>query len=401
MQKNLESNIWKYTIILIANKRIFVAILGAYYLTIPGVTAQSIGTILLASSLAGFLFEIPSGYMSDKLGHKQTLVLSRIFTALSSFLFLISESFWGLIIAGVLMSLGGAFMSGTGSAFMHETLRALKREHEYSRIMGKLSSVGFAVPIILMVLIPFFVSYSYKLPFLIALLIDIIGFVASLFLIKPPVPPEHVEEIGITNFRQVMREGYRAGFFPLALFSGILSGILFGVSGFRAPYQLFLGIPVIWFGVYYGIGRVFVSLILAYSGSIRKYFNLVSFYRFELILYTAIFCLLGSIAIPWVVVFLFIVSNAFNWGLSKIGEGFLLDVIKNSKFKATLLSTGSQIDQAVSAFSAFGLGFLIERFSYQSGFLIMGIILFVILFPIYLYISRKYLTGIYTPLSRS
>jgi len=70
MQKLLQGNIWKYTLLLIANKRIFVAILGAYYLTIPDVNAAGIGIILLAGSLAGFVFEIPSGYVSDKIGHK-------------------------------------------------------------------------------------------------------------------------------------------------------------------------------------------------------------------------------------------------------------------------------------------------------------------------------------------
>jgi len=390
MKKNLESNIWKYTLILIANKRIFVAILGAYYLTIPGVTAKSIGTILLASSLAGFLFEIPSGYMSDKVGHKQALVLSRIFMVFSTIAFLVSENFLGLVAGGVLLSMAQAFLSGTGSAFMHETLRALKKENEYSRIIGKASSIGFAVPVVFMMAVPFLVSYSYKLPFLIGLIIDCIGLGASLFLVKPEVSQEHVDEIGATNFIQVMREGYRVGFFPPSFFLGILGGVLFAVGAFRAPYQVFLEIPVIWFGVYFGIGRALASLMLAYSGFIRKYFDLVTFYRFELFLYSIMICLLGIVSSSWVVVTLFFVSNGFTYGLSKIEEGFQLEIIKASKFKATLLSTWAQIDQAMGAIASFGLGWLIERFSYQSGFLIMGLALFLLLLPLYLYIAYNY-----------
>ena len=396
MEKSLKHNIWKYTLILIANKRIFVAILGAYYLTIPGVTPKIIGSILLAGSLSGFLFEIPSGYMSDKIGHKLTLVISRVLMLVSTIFFLVANNITFLIIGAIFLSASIAFESGTGSAFMHETLQGLKREHDYASVMGKVSSIGFAVPIIFMVLVPFLVSVSYKTPFIIALAIDIIGLLAALSLTVPRVPQEHIEEIGTTNFKQVLREGYRLNFFSIALFSGIISGTLFSVGGFRAPYQAFLEIPVIWYGVFFGIGRAFASLMLAYSGKIKKYITLPSFYGFQLIIYTLLIFVLGIISSWWVVVTAFIVINAFQWGLSKIDEGYQLDIIRSSNFKATLLSTGSQIDQVVGAISGFGAGFLIQRISYMSGFLYLGGIFLVILFPLYWYIARKYKAGAYS-----
>ncbi|MDD2766607.1 MAG: MFS transporter [Candidatus Moranbacteria bacterium] len=399
MEKNLQSNIWKYTILLIANKRIFVAVLGAYYLTIPDVTPKIIGTILLAGSLSGFLFEIPSGYMSDKIGHKLTLVISRVLMLMSTVFFLFANNISFLILGAIFLSASAAFQSGTGSAFMHETLQGLKREHDYARVMGKISSIGFAVPIIFMVLVPFLVSISYKTPFLIAFVIDVIGLLVAISLVVPPVPQEHIEEIGATNFRQVLQEGYHLNFFSIALFSGIIGGTLFSIGGFRAPYQTFLEIPVIWFGVFFGIGRAFASLMLAYSGKIKKYFTLPSFYGFQLVIYTLLILVLGMISSWWVVVTAFIIINAFHWGLSKIDEGYRLDIIKSSKFKATLLSTGSQIDQAVSVVSSFGVGFIIERVSYQYGFLYSGIIFLVILFPLYLYIARRYQSGAYKNVS--
>lgn len=395
MEQSLQSNIWKYTLLLIANKRIFAAILGAYYLTISDVTPKIIGTLLLAGSLSGFVFEIPSGYLSDKIGHKLTLVVSRVLMLMSTAFFLISYNITFLILGAIFLSASAAFHSGTGSAFMHETLRGLKREHDYTKVMGKVSSVGFAVPVIFMVLIPFLVSASYKTPFLIALVIDVIGLLVAISLVVPPVPQEHIKEIGAKNFKQVLQEGYRLHFFSIALFSGIISGTLFGVGGFRAPYQVFLEIPVIWYGVFFGIGRVFASLMLAYSGTIKKHLTIPAFYGFQLILYTFTILVLGMISDWWVVVTVFIIINAFHWGLSKIDEGYQLDIIRSSKFKATLLSTGSQIDQAVSVITSFGLGFIIERISYQYGFLSSGIIFFAILCPLYLYIIRKYRDGVY------
>jgi MFS family permease len=395
IEKSLQDNIWKYAILLIANKRIFVAILGVYYLTIPDVTPEIIGIILLAGSFSGFIFEIPSGYVSDKVGHKQALIVSRVLMVISTIFFLIGGNIVFLILGAIFLSAGAAFLSGTGSAFMHETLRGLKREGDYTRVMGKISSIGFAVPIIFMVLVPFLVSVSYKTPFIIALIIDLIGLLAAISLVSPLIPQEHIEEIRATNFKQVLQKGWRLSYFSVALFSGIISGVLFSVSAFRAPYQLFLEIPVIWYGVFFGIGRIFASLMLAYGGRVKKYITLTSLYGFQLVFYTALIVTLGVASIWWVVILVFIIINAFQWGLSRIDEGYQLDIIKSSKFKAALLSMGSQIDQVVAAISSFGIGFAIERLSYQYGFLYSGIIFFVILFPLYLYIANRYKMGVY------
>jgi len=395
MQKLLQGNIWKYTLLLIANKRIFVAILGAYYLTIPDVNAAGVGIILLAGSLAGFVFEIPSGYVSDKIGHKQALVISRIVILLSTILFLVANNIIFLILAGIALSTGIAFHSGTGSAFMHETLRGLQREKDYASVMGKISSIGFAVPIVFMVLVPFLVSISFKLPFAIALIVDLVGLFAAISLVTPPVPQEEIKEIGVTNFRQVLREGYHLNFFTFALFSGIVGGVLFGVGGFRAPYQTFLEIPVIWYGVFFGIGRAFASLMLAYSGRIRAITTIYSFYKFQLILYTFFILILATISTWWIVVIAFIIINAFQWGLSKVDNSYMMDIISPSKFKATLLSTHAQIEHIVAAVASFGVGFAIERVSYQSGFLYLGIGFFVILMLLYLYILGQRKAGVY------
>lgn len=385
----LEKNIWKYTLLLITNKRAFVAILGAYYLTIPGVDARWIGIILFAATIAGFLFEIPSGYVSDKLGHKQALVVSRVFMVLSTVFFLLTDNIPLLMIAGIFMSISQAFHSGTGNAFMHETLRALGREDKYSEVMGKASSIGFAVPIVFMVFVPFLVGESYKAPFLVSLVIDLIGFFVALSLVKPPVTQEHIDEVNATNFNQVMREGYRLRFFRYAFFSGIVGGVLFAIGGFRAPYQTLLEIPVIWFGVLFGIGRALASLMLAYSGKIRVLLkDSHTFYRNELILYTILFSLLGVISTWWVVAGVFILINALQWGLSQVQNGYLLDIIKKSRFKATLLSTQAQINELVGAMTSLGLGFLIAHSSYRLGFLIVSLIFFTVLFTLYLFIIR-------------
>ncbi len=401
METKLKSNIWKYTILLVTNKRVFAAILSAFYLTIPDVTAKSIGLIMLISTLASFILEIPSGYISDKIGHKEALIISRIFTVASTVAFLFSDNFWYLAMAGVLLSASQAFLSGTGSAFMHETLRGLGREKEYATIMGKVSSVGFAAPIVFMVLVPFLVGISYKIPFAISLVFDAIGLLVALTLTKPPVTPEETKEIGTKNFKQVLEEGYRLHFLSFALFSGIVSGILFSTGVFRGAYQVVLEVPVIWFGVFFGIGRALASLLLAFSGKIKARLSIYAFMKLQLGLYTSLFLIVSFTDNVTIVVTVFILFNAFQWGLSKVDDSNLLDIIRDSRFKATLLSVKSQFNALAATFTGLALGYLIEITSYRTGYLGIAISFIVLLLPLYLFIRHRRNSGAHINLTES
>ncbi len=387
---NLESNIWKYTVSLITNKRAFVAILGAYYLTIPDVTAQTIGLLATIGSLSGFLFEIPSGYLSDKLGHKQTLVLAHMLMIVSTISFLVADSVSLLIGGSVFMSLSQAFRSGTGAAFMHETLRGLGRENDYAKVAGKASSLGFAIPIALMVSVPFLVSISYKLPFVIGLVSDVVGLLVVLTLVVPHVPLAHVEEVSATNFRQVMKEGFRLGYFKYAMLNAVIAGALFVFAIFRAPYQTLLGLPVIWFGVLLGTGRALASTMLFFSGSLKQRFaDIHTFNRFRIMVYAAFMLLLAISTNLWVVATVFVVVNGFQWGLSQTSQGFTMEIIRESKFKATLLSVSSQLGSLISAAAVFGFGLAVARTSYPTAFLVLMICFLVITTSLYVYIVRK------------
>jgi hypothetical protein len=307
---------------------------------------------------------------------------------ISTSFFLFAGDLFYLILGAVFLAVSQSFLSGTGSAFMHETLRGLNREGEYTAVMGKVSSVGFAVPVILASLTPFLVAVSYKAPFVLALVFDAVGLVIALLLVRPHVAQEEIEEIGATNFKGVLNEGYNLGYLKHAIFIGIISGFTFSVSYFRDVYQAFLEFPVIYFGILFGIGRLLASLMLAYSGKIKGLFTLLSLYRFKLFLYASILLILAISSNVWVVISVFIILNAFKWGLSQVTRGFMLEIISKSKFKATLLSVSSQVTLLFSSILSFGLGIIIEQFSFKFGFLWLGITFLVITIPFYLYIHR-------------
>lgn len=70
------------------------------------------------------VLEVPSGYMSDRLGRRRTLIAAAVAGGLGALLLVLGGSFWVFALAQVLLGAGMAFSSGTDSALLYESLEA-------------------------------------------------------------------------------------------------------------------------------------------------------------------------------------------------------------------------------------------------------------------------------------
>ena len=80
--------------------------------------------------LATTVLEVPSGYASDRIGRRFTLLLAGICSGIGALLLGFGESFAIFAAGQVMLGAGGAFISGTDSAFLYESLAAGGREDE-------------------------------------------------------------------------------------------------------------------------------------------------------------------------------------------------------------------------------------------------------------------------------
>jgi MFS family permease len=88
------------------------------------------------------IMEVPSGYFSDRLGRKPTLMIAASALVLSYTTFALSTSWQGLACAQVLLAAGISFNSGTDTSFHLATLRALDKENEYGEREAKLGQIA-------------------------------------------------------------------------------------------------------------------------------------------------------------------------------------------------------------------------------------------------------------------
>ncbi|XDA97507.1 MFS transporter [Sulfitobacter sp. LCG007] len=79
------------------------------------------------------VLEVPSGYMSDRLGRRITLVLSGFASVGACLLFVAGSDFGHFAAANVLLGAAAAFASGTDSSLLFESLAAEGRSAEIDR----------------------------------------------------------------------------------------------------------------------------------------------------------------------------------------------------------------------------------------------------------------------------
>ena len=70
------------------------------------------------------ILEVPSGYMSDRLGRRLTLLAAGISGLAAALLLIVGETFPQFVLANVLLGASAAFASGTDSSLLYESLKA-------------------------------------------------------------------------------------------------------------------------------------------------------------------------------------------------------------------------------------------------------------------------------------
>jgi hypothetical protein len=83
--------------------------------------------------LSVFVLEVPSGYFSDRIGRRPTLLMSAGALVASYCCFIVGASFWWFAAGQFLLAAGIAMQSGTDTALHYDSLKALGRESEYAQ----------------------------------------------------------------------------------------------------------------------------------------------------------------------------------------------------------------------------------------------------------------------------
>jgi len=243
------------------------AIITLFWKDQIGLSLTEILLLQAIFSMATLLMEFPSGYLSDRLGYRFSLNLACLFGITGWTTYTLAGSFTGVLAAEIQLGISYAFISGSDSALLFESLRHVGREEDYLRYDGRMTAwaqVGEAAGAI-----GAGVLYAWfpLLPFILQIGIWILALLVCRQLREIPVvqrqTSSHLKEaLGIAGRALLQCPGLRYSI----LFSALLGLASFYPVWLIQPYMQSLDVPLSWFGPIWAAANLCVSL-----GSVISY----------------------------------------------------------------------------------------------------------------------------------
>jgi len=112
------------------------------FLLSRGVSYTGIGLLDVAFSVTVLLAEVPTGYVSDRVGRRRALLLGTAGNVVGSVLFAFGRSLSTFLVAYVVLAVSRTFVSGSDSAWLYDVLQARTGEETFTRIRGRGQALG-------------------------------------------------------------------------------------------------------------------------------------------------------------------------------------------------------------------------------------------------------------------
>ena len=132
------------------------------------------------------IIEIPSGYVADIIGRKNSMIIGTAFGTLGMIVYTFSFGFWGFLAAALSLGIGQSFVSGSDTALMYDSLAELDRKDDFVKFEGRSIAFGNFAEAIAFIIGGFLAELSLRTPFYYQSVIAFLGFIVALLLIEPP-----------------------------------------------------------------------------------------------------------------------------------------------------------------------------------------------------------------------
>lgn len=390
--KNVKDNIQK--MYLIKALRWFLLIMPIVVLFFQDNGLSMTEVLLLQSifSVAIVLFEIPSGFFSDVMGRKNTIIIGLILGFLGYMVYVMSYGFWGFLLAELILGLGSSFISGTDSAIIYDSLVQINKEHEYKKIEGRMLAYGNFSEGIASIIGGLLALISLRTPFYIEAIIVALAIPIAFTLVEPSRQKYKNTE---GSFREILKiVKYAMHGHPrikwLIIYAGLLGSSTLTMVWFIQPYLKNVGVPLVLFGVAWAVLNFSVGIFSLLAHNYEKFLGLKKSLSSLVFLVFVAYLVLGIWVSVWSIGFIIIFY--FVRGVSQPILKDYLNKLITSDIRATVLSVKQMFGRL--AFVVIGpfVGWVADIYTIPTALLLSGFIfLFLGILPLFFLKKHKIL----------
>jgi predicted MFS family arabinose efflux permease len=337
------------------------------HLTLTQVTAIMGGAWLITA-----LAEVPTGAIADTLGRRFSLMLGTILVAGGMVLVAVVESFWVILPAYFVWSVGMALQSGSDVALLYESLQLSGREKDYPAVAGRSFAVIQLSQAVSSILGGLLAAVALYLPMLVT---SVLTALALIFVARLREPQQHEE--ARPSYLGTLREAAtlvrrRANLRYLILFTSTLAVVPWLVVFVTfQPYLSDRRIAVAWFGLLFLVLRL-ASVIGSRFGSRAVEPRLAGRYLLAAPIVFAAALVIIAVVRTWWVGFAMMAVIGFLQGTIRPSLSDLLNQRATRAVRATLLSLQSLIYTLLIAASQPVFGVVTDRWSIGSAYLVFA-----------------------------
>jgi predicted MFS family arabinose efflux permease len=184
-----------------------VAIITLFWKRHIGMSMEEILLLQGCFGLAMAACEFPSGYLADRIGYRRSLVAASLLMTCGWSVYCVADSFAAVLCAELILGLSMSLISGSDSALLYESLRALDREGEFSRWNGRVRFWGQAAEGTAALAAGVVFLWWQRLPFVLEIGVWLAAAVVAWRLVEPErhLPPSrgHLRQVG-AMFRELL-----------------------------------------------------------------------------------------------------------------------------------------------------------------------------------------------------
>lgn len=369
----LKGNIWKlYALSAMATFGFAVSIFIPFQQQY-GLSLQQAFLLQAVYSMVLVIMEIPSGYLADRWGRRNTITAGSVALFLGMLTYAVTRDFRGFCIAEMLLGLGLSFHSGSIEAITYDTLLALKEEKRYLKVNGLQGFFALGSKALTALLVGFLAAMSLRLPFWAD--VGLFGFAIILsFLLIEPARKTLQEGSHLGHMWRIASHAlvYNAPLRGVLLLGAVVAAIDVQIFWFLQPFQTVIGFPMKFFGVTNAVMCLLGAL--AYKEAHR--FGKRSERMSVLIIIAAAVVLacfgIGSMVSLWGL--LFFIAEGMAFGLFDPLSSNMINRMTTSDVRATVLSLKSFSSRVLFAIISPFMGHLADVFSLTYALYVTGII---------------------------
>lgn len=384
----LEANIKKYYLWKFFHTLSFWLPIFVLFFLNKGLDYTQIMIMSIAAAAMQIIFEVPSGMFADFFGRKTSMMIASFLKFVSLITYIIGQNFITFVIGYAIFGIALAFQSGSGSAFIYDILRDLKRENEYKEIEGK----GVSFGLLGMGIGSFLGGFLASVDFTYALIATLVSFGLATIVAGTLHEPKHHRKSEDKAYFKHIKE---ASLFALRhqkvkwliVFAGIMFVIMIISHKFIQPYMQLAGIDIAFFGVIY-----LAWLLIGYAGSRYAHKIENAFGEFGSLLIIVL-----TLGVPLMIVgryvfilgILFIAFTEFTWGFAQPIVHDYINQHTESHHRATVLSLNGFFQSILMIIISPFFGYLGDLYSIKIALLMQGVVTLVFGLPVILMIIKS------------